>query len=195
MSQLFSIQNDKIVIDKLELSKLEGSVHHTGQLNIVDVRVKDEHRERWPTKYAAFKANMEAPESGTPLDEWAGVGRSQVMELNSVHIRTVEQLAGLSDSQLAKAIPMGGNALRAKAQRFIEQTDAEKPLQAMEQRIRELEEKLALAVESKAERAIAIACLGDFTTLPPLPECNEPVLNSFITLPTFAILPFFVVGF
>jgi hypothetical protein len=81
--------------------------------NIVDVRVKDEHRERWPTKYAAFKANMEAPESGTPLDEWAGVGRSQVMELNSVHIR------------------------------------------AMEQRIRELEEKLALAVESKAERAVA----------------------------------------
>jgi len=120
--------------------------------NIVDVAVKDEHRERWAQQYAAFKANMVAPESGTPLDEWAGVGRSQVMELNSVHIRTVEALAGLSDSQLTKCVPMGGHALRAKAQRFIEQTEAEKPMMAMEQRIRELEDKLALALETKQER-------------------------------------------
>lgn len=123
--------------------------------NIVDVAVKDEHRDRWPTKYAAFKANMEAPESGTPLDEWAGVGRSQVMELNSVHIRTVEALASLSDAQLAKCVPMGGHALRAKAQRFIEQTDAEKPLAEMTQRIRELEDKLAAALEATKEKEAA----------------------------------------
>jgi hypothetical protein len=41
-----------------------------------------------------------------------------------------------------------------------------------------------------SDKAIAIACLGDFTTLPPLPECNEPVLNSFITLETFFIFFF-----
>jgi hypothetical protein len=50
---------------------------------------------------------------------------------------------------------MGGHALRAKAQRFIEQTDAEKPLAEMTQRIRELEEKLALAIESQAAKEAA----------------------------------------
>jgi hypothetical protein len=78
-----------------------------------------------------------------------------VIELNSVHIRTVEALAGLSDAQLAKCVPMGGQALRAKAQRFIEQTEAEKPLAELTQRIRELEEKLALALEAKAEKEVA----------------------------------------
>ena len=46
-------------------------------------------------------------------------------------------------------------ALRAKAQRFIEQTEAEKPLAEMAQRIRELEEKLALALEAKTEKEAA----------------------------------------
>jgi len=67
----------------------------------------------------------------------------------------VEALAGLSDAQLAKCVPMGGQALRAKAQRFIEQTEAEKPIAEMTQRIRELEEKLALALEAKTEKEAA----------------------------------------
>jgi len=36
-----------------------------------------------------------------------------------------------------------------------------------------------------SDMAIAMACLGLFTTLPPLPECRVPDLNSPITLPTF----------
>jgi hypothetical protein len=50
---------------------------------------------------------------------------------------------------------MGGQALRAKAQRFIEQTETEKPLAEMTQRIRELEEKLTAALEAKAEKEAA----------------------------------------
>ncbi len=33
--------------------------------------------------------------------------------------------------------------------------------------------------------AMAMACLGFFTTLPPLPECSLPALYSDITEPTF----------
>jgi hypothetical protein len=35
------------------------------------------------------------------------------------------------------------------------------------------------------DSAIATACLRDFTTGPPFPECNEPALNSRITFVTF----------
>jgi hypothetical protein len=96
--------------------------------SVVDVKVKDEHRERWPARYEAFKKSKEMPDDGTPLEEWAGVSRSQVMELKSSHVRTVEHLAGLSDSQLAKVCPMGGHILREKAKAFLQQSEEQKPL-------------------------------------------------------------------
>ena len=110
--------------------------------SIPEERVKDSHRDRWPNQWAAFEKSREAPVEGTPLDEWAGVTRSQVMEMGSFHVRTVEQLAGLSDAQLAKVVPMGGHALRQKAQRFLDQAKDERPLAEALQRIRELEEQL-----------------------------------------------------
>jgi hypothetical protein len=48
---------------------------------------------------------------------------------------------------------MGGHALRAKAQRFIDQTDAEKPLAEMTQQIRALKEELAALKEAKQGEA------------------------------------------
>lgn len=118
--------------------------------SIIDVKVKAEHRDRWPRQYAAFKASMEAPEDGTPLEEWAGVSRSQVMELKSCHVRTVEHLAGLSDQQLSKVVPIGGYALREKAQAWLKQADEMKPLAEMQQKIRELEERLAMKDQANA---------------------------------------------
>ena len=44
-----------------------------------------------------------------------------------------------------------------------------------------------------SDNAIAIACLRDFTTLPPLPECKPLSLYSPITMPIFsAILSMFL---
>lgn len=105
--------------------------------SIVDERVKDVHRERWARQYAAFKESREAPVEGTPLEEWAAVTVSQVMELKSSHVRTVEQLAGLSDSQLSKVVPMGGHALREKAQLYVSQESK------AEARVAELEKLVA----------------------------------------------------
>ena len=87
---------------------------------VVDTLVKEEHRRRWPQAYAAFKAGLETPLQGTPLEEWPAITRSQVEELRFAHVRTVEQLAGLGDDALNRTVPMGGFPLREKAKRWLD---------------------------------------------------------------------------
>jgi len=93
--------------------------------------VKEEHKRRWPQYYAAFKAQQEAPTEGTPLAEWPKVTRSQVEELGFFHIKTVEQLANLSDDQLSKCLPMGGFPLRDAAKRMLEQAAGSAPAEKL----------------------------------------------------------------
>jgi len=108
--------------------------------------VTDQHRRRWPEAYAAFKAGLEEPTSGTPLSEWPGVGKGQVEELRFAKVRTVEELADLTDAQVAKTLPMGGLGLRDKAKRWIEAANGAAPMEklaaenaAKDARIAELE--------------------------------------------------------
>lgn len=98
---------------------------------VVDERVKDHHRERWPTQYAAFKARQEAVIEGTPIEEWAAVTRSMAEELKYNNVRTVEALATISDANLNKVMPMGGHQLRAKAQAWLKQAADSAPASAM----------------------------------------------------------------
>lgn len=116
---------------------------------IVHERVKPHHRDRWPERYRAFKESREMPSEGTPLEEWAAVSASQVMELKSHHVRTVEQVATLSDNQLKTVCPMGGFALREKA---INHVSGQSKAEA---RIAELEAKLAALLEKDTENVEA----------------------------------------
>lgn len=93
--------------------------------------VKEEHRQRFPRHYAAFKLQQEVPLDGTPISEWAAVTRSQTEELAFAHIKTIEQLAALSDDGLAKSVSMGGFTLREKAQRYLEQAKGNAPMEAL----------------------------------------------------------------
>ena len=79
-------------------------------------RVAD--KSRFPRHYDAFKKRVELPEEGTPLAEWPVVTRSQVEELAYLHIKTVEQLASVNDSNSGNL--MGFATLRQKAKTFIE---------------------------------------------------------------------------
>lgn len=81
--------------------------------------VSDEHKQRWPEEYRAFKEGKESPLQGTPLAEWPTVTRSKVEELAFFHIRSVEDLAGVNDAQLQK-LGMGARELREKARTFLE---------------------------------------------------------------------------
>ena len=101
-------------------------------------------KQRFAEHYRKFTAreDQEAIE-GTILEEWAMVSRSQVNELKYLNIRTVEQLAAISDSN-AQGI-MGISVLKGKAQKWLESAEknatAEK-LAAMEAKYQSLLERL-----------------------------------------------------
>ena len=75
-------------------------------------------KSRFPRHYAAFKQRIELPEEGTPLVEWTGITRSQAEELAFFHIKTVEQLASVSDTNGQNF--MGFSTLQAAARSYIQ---------------------------------------------------------------------------
>lgn len=114
-----------------------------GDRNSVAVQVvREEHRQRWPAAYAAFKANSEAPTDGTPLTELPGMTRSQAEELAFQHVRTIEVLASLSDDQASKAVSMGGFALRDRAKRYLDSTAGDAAAEKLAAENREKDAKI-----------------------------------------------------
>ena len=89
-------------------------------LNSPVFNVTDEHRERWPKEYEAFKKGVEPDLNGTPLEEWAILNKAMVMELKAMHIRTIEDVATLPDTAVQR-IGRGGYALRDRALAFLDQ--------------------------------------------------------------------------
>jgi hypothetical protein len=88
-------------------------------LNIPCFKVTDEFKERWPKEYAAFKAGIEPPEDGIPIEQWPILNKSMVRELRYLNIRTVEDLAGMSDATLQR-VGIGGNRLRDLAKAYLD---------------------------------------------------------------------------
>lgn len=90
---------------------------------IVDkVARKQQELNIWPAiepYYEAWLKGQEEPEDGTPLSAWPGLTRGQADALKAINIRTVEDLAMLTDAQL-ESVGMGARALRAKALVFVE---------------------------------------------------------------------------
>ena len=90
--------------------------------NIPNEIVNDSHRERWAKQYQAFKAGTEISADGTPIEQWALLKRSQVLELKALNLTTVEQIAEMND--LATQRFMGGQRMRALAKAFLDEAEA-----------------------------------------------------------------------
>lgn len=129
--------------------------------SVVCREVNDEHRRRWPAQYNAFKAGREEAVVGTPLEMWPPIGSpAMVQTLKAMHVRTVEDLAGLSDAGINN-IGMGGRVLREKAQLWLSEAKDKGAaiLTALEERdsdkatIQQLQEQVAeLSSEVRALR-------------------------------------------
>jgi len=127
--------------------------------NVVHRRVSDEHRRRWPREYQAFKERGEIAKEGWPLEEWSGVTRSQVEELKFFKIFTVETLAGLPDDALARAVPMGGFAVREKARRALETAKGAAPSEKLAAELEQRDATIAQMNETMAAMQAEIAKL------------------------------------
>jgi hypothetical protein len=80
--------------------------------------VNDEYRVRFADEYRAYKRDQVAPLTGTPLEEWPAASTSFVDEMRLYGIRSVEQLAGLSDG--AAMVNPGWMTMRTRAQAFLD---------------------------------------------------------------------------
>ena len=87
-------------------------------------KAMDEDKTRFPNAWRAFQEGKENAVTGTPLENMHGMTLSQIQELKAMHIRTVEDLAGMSDMG-AQKFGHGGVDLRKKAQAFIEHNNVE----------------------------------------------------------------------
>lgn len=81
--------------------------------------------ERFPRQWQAFKNKEVQSKSGTPLEEWPPLSKSQVMEMKAMNIFTVEDLATLPDGRLTW---MGARDLQKKAKNFIDSAKSSAPL-------------------------------------------------------------------
>lgn len=81
-------------------------------------KVRDEHRNRWPQHYEAFKKGQQAPTTGLPLKHCPLFTSAQVATMNANNIFTVEALAELNDAFIPK-LGMGARGLVAKAKAYL----------------------------------------------------------------------------
>lgn len=81
--------------------------------------VLDEHRQRWPDHYAAFKRGEARAASGTPLEHWPVMTTGRVAMLKALGILSVEELSTLPDNMLA-SLGMGAREIRDQARAYLD---------------------------------------------------------------------------
>ena len=113
-------------------------------------KISDDDKQRWPNEYKAFIEGTEAPLKGTAITEWSVISRSRAADLQSMRIRTVEDLANLGDDAIQR-IGMGARDLVAKAKMFLESQDTNADLKKENNELREQLNALAEKVEAMSK--------------------------------------------
>ena len=132
------------------------------------VKMEDDHQgpadpRRFPKQWAAFEAQQEQVQTGTPIEQWGPLTKSQAMEFKAMHIHTVEQLAGIADSNLSW---LGARELRDKAAAWLKQAESGKEalrlqgelekrdadIEDLKRQVRELASLAQVGAESKAKK-------------------------------------------
>lgn len=110
-----STEAGRPIYDEVEMITI---ISPGNRLSSVHAIVDDTYKARFRDKYRRWKQGLAEEVSGTPLEAWGKLGVSQVAELKALNIRTVEQLAAMSDSD-GNATMMGFYGLKEAAQNFI----------------------------------------------------------------------------
>lgn len=141
------------IFDELEYVKVQTPGDKS---NIIHRAVTDEDRTRWRAAYRAWKDGTNTDGlAGTPLAEWPLCKRSMVEEMAFFGIRTVEQLAAVSDGNIKNVGPI--MSLRQKARDWLEQAKANAGLTQMraelEKRDNDIETLRRITEEQAADLA------------------------------------------
>ena len=96
-------------------------------------------------RYKAWLEGAELPETGIALANWPAIGEPEIFEFNKVGVKSVEDVAGMTESAMSKVALPNARRLRDEARHFLEAMDKN---QAAE-RIADLESKLAALMAEK----------------------------------------------
>ena len=88
--------------------------------------------------YEAWKSGQEVPVDGTPLGAWPGINETQAEAIRAIGIRTVEDVAAMTDTIMARIRLPNARSIRDLAQRFITAKDDRAVEQALADKDREI---------------------------------------------------------
>jgi hypothetical protein len=145
--------------------------------------VTDDDRRTYAAQYVAWKKRHSNPGAveGFPLEQWAMIpGKAVVRQFADCGIRTVEQLAAMSDSRISEVGPF--MVLRQHARDWVESAGKVAPVaklraetEAMKARIQTLEQMLSDATkELQAARANG----GTLPSAAPAPDPRVAMLEQ-----------------
>jgi len=138
----------KIMVPGDRHNTVDRPVQRTGILPTDD-------RLRFPKQYARFKAQQEqTAHDGTPLTLWPTIPATLAEELKFINIFTVEQLATLADTHVAK-IP-GGHQWKNKAEVFVKAMKDTAHVTKMQAELAERDNRIETLEKALAEQAKAI---------------------------------------
>lgn len=84
---------------------------------VVHSPVREEHKLRFPRQWEAYQKMGKVEHSGTPIEQWPPLTKSEVAELKALNIFTIESLASLPDVAMTW---LGARDLSAKAKLWME---------------------------------------------------------------------------
>jgi len=124
-----------------------------GSRDVLTAPLDDAYKARFKERYDRWKADNN-PEflQGTILSELPWITKSQVAELAHNNVRTVEQLAGLSDANASQF--MGNHQLRERAKKYLEAAAGEAPLTRMQAELEQRDNHIQV-LERKVEELTA----------------------------------------
>ena len=125
--------------------------------NIIMRSARPDDQTRFAKQYAAFKNDEAEILEGTPLEKWGLISAAQCEELKYFGIRTVENLANVTDTNAQKF--MGINLLRQKAREYIEAAKSDAPIAQLQDELGQRDATIAEQAELLSDLQTRLAKL------------------------------------
>lgn len=123
-------------------------IEHMGERDFIMRPATQQDANEFPREWTLFQTNMQDVPDGTPLDNLFPANPGVIETLRWFKIRTVEELAGLSDTAMSN-IGMGAQLWKQQAVRYLEQAQKGTGMAKLEQENADLKAKLDRAVNNQ----------------------------------------------
>jgi len=144
--------------------------------NTVNRPTRDLDKQRFAKLYRAFLDGAKQRVTGTPLESWPALNRSQVEELKHFRIYTVEQLAKVPDN--LKQQFMGINALQQKAIDFIDAAQGSAQTTQFREELDQKDSQIAALNEALRDLSDAVAELKTSKSKANVAKAEEAIKSA-----------------